>query len=71
MPEARLQKTRESYRCGRSFVLTPWLHCDCRHCDYARRVPQLLADGWREIRERGIDNTWLMDPNIGEHASRQ
>lgn len=43
MPERRLQKCREAYRCHRGFVLTPWPHCDCKACEYARRAPAEYA----------------------------
>lgn len=40
MPERRLQKTRDSYRCGRTMVIVPWTHCPCDGCRYALEAPR-------------------------------
>ncbi len=48
MPDQRLERLRASYRCGRSFVLEPWEHCDCRGCTFARHMRR----NWAEISRR-------------------
>lgn len=61
MPDGRLENTRKSYRCGRSFVIIPWPHCDCRGCNYARQVPRLIAEGWAAMKKNGAVIDWYKD----------
>lgn len=45
MPLARLERTRESYRCHRSLVIVPWQHCDCKNCSFARLMHTRMRAG--------------------------
>ncbi len=58
MPDDRLERTRAAYRCGRSFVIMPWRHCDCRGCTNARWIAQHYAD------PLPVTTAWYMDPNL-------
>lgn len=69
MPDARLQRTRETYRCGRSFVLIGWKHCDCRACAFANKANRAMREGITPAvfmdADRAVDlGRWLVDPEV-------
>lgn len=67
MPEERHERTREAYRCGRSFILVPWQHCDCTGCKFARlmhaRMRAGLAPDGKPYGASLLGPDWFSDPS--------
>lgn len=57
MPDDRLARMRDAYRCERAYILVARPHCPCRGCalarDDARRYRELAAAVQRD--ERCVD----------------